>query len=73
MNALLDAEITAERERRILNNTYGFSTYEMFESIKSRFNSYISKPDVLKFNIVNFIYATERLLPQPIRARFTIR
>jgi hypothetical protein len=46
MKALLDAEVIAERERRILNNTYGFSTYEMFEFIKSRFNSYISKPDV---------------------------
>jgi hypothetical protein len=62
MKALLDAEVTAERERRILNNTYGFSTYEMFEFIKSRFNSYISKPDVNYFNIDHFIHATEWIL-----------
>ena len=45
--SLLDVEASSEHKRRILNNTYGFSTYEMFEFIKSRFNSYISKPDVL--------------------------
>jgi hypothetical protein len=63
---LLDAEVTAENQRKLLNNTYGFSTYEMFEFIKSRFNSYISKPDVTKINQASFIYARKWLLFRPI-------
>jgi hypothetical protein len=47
MRSLLEAEATAEKQRKILNNTYGFSSYEMFEMIKSRYNSYISKSDVI--------------------------
>lgn len=49
MKSLLDAEVSAEAQRKILNNTFGFSTYEMFELIKSRFNSYISKTDVFNY------------------------
>jgi len=46
---LIENEVLAEKARKSLNNTPFFSSYENFELIKGRFNSFISKEDVTIF------------------------